>query len=81
MRILILTFYYSPDLSAGSFRTTALVKELQKIAKPDDKIDVITTMPNRYGSFSDVALEYEEEKNLKINRINLGSHKSGFIDQ
>ena len=77
MRILVLTFYYEPDLCAGSFRTTALVNELKK----DDEIDVITTMPNRYGSFSNDALEYEKKDNIKIHRIKLGTHQSGFVDQ
>ena len=30
MRILVLSFYYAPDLCAGSFRTTAFVEELKK---------------------------------------------------
>ena len=81
MRILVLSFYYEPDLSAGSFRTTALVKELSKKISKDDVVEVITTMPNRYKSFTDQALEYEKNNNIIINRINLGTHKGGFIDQ
>ena len=81
MRILVLTFYYEPDLCAGSFRATAFIKELQKRLSSEDEVDVITTMPNRYSSFSDNALEFEERDNIKINRIDLGTHKSGFIDQ
>ena len=30
LKILILTFYYKPDISAGSFKIQALVKELSK---------------------------------------------------
>lgn len=52
MKILILSFYFYPDLSAGSFRTTALVKEFEKIIKDNDSIDIITTQPNRYGSYT-----------------------------
>jgi len=81
MRILVLSFYYEPDLSAGSFRTTALAKELQKLSSKDDEIEVITTMPNRYKSFKDKALEYEKKDNIFINRIDLGTHKGGFISQ
>lgn len=81
MRILVLTFYYQPDLCAGSFRTTSLVKALKKRLQENDTLDIITTMPNRYSSFCDNALEFEEDHNIKIYRINLGSHKSGFIDQ
>lgn len=81
MRILVLTFYYQPDLCAGSFRTTSLVKALKKRLQDNDTLDIITTMPNRYNSFYDNALEFEEDSNIKIYRINLGSHKSGFLDQ
>lgn len=81
MRILILTFYYAPDLSAGSFRTTALIESLRKKASQCDEIEIITTMPNRYSSLTNEALEYEECENIKINRINLGLHKNGFLDQ
>ncbi|WP_419777617.1 glycosyltransferase family 4 protein [Malaciobacter marinus] len=82
MRILVLSFYFAPDLCAGSFRTTAFVEELKKQINQDDKIEIITTMPNRYGSFSEEAKEFEKlTDNIEINRIDLGSHKSGFVDQ
>ncbi|QKF66500.1 glycosyltransferase, family 1 [Arcobacter venerupis] len=82
MRILVLSFYYAPDLCAGSFRTTAFVEELKKQINPNDKIEIITAMPNRYGSFSEDAKEFEKlEENINITRIDLGTHKSGFVDQ
>ena len=43
MRILILSFYYEPDLCAGSFRTTALTNELKKKLSASDTLDIITT--------------------------------------
>lgn len=82
MRILVLSFYYAPDLCAGSFRTTAFVEELKKQINQDDKIEIITAMPNRYGSFSEEAKEFEKlADNIEIKRIDLGTHKSGFVDQ
>lgn len=82
MRILVLSFYYAPDLCAGSFRTTAFVEELKKQISSNDKIEIITAMPNRYGSFSEDAKEFEKlEENVEISRIDLGTHKSGFVDQ
>ena len=81
MRILVLTFYFEPDLCAGSFRTTPFVEELKNISMSDDKIDVITTMPNRYGTFNTKAKEIEKIDNVYIDRIDLGTHKSGFFDQ
>ncbi|WP_419673480.1 glycosyltransferase family 4 protein [Aliarcobacter butzleri] len=82
MRILVLSFYYFPDLCAGSFRTTSFIEELKKQITLDDEVEIITSMPNRYGSFSQEAKEFEKlTSNIKINRLDLGSHKSGFIDQ
>ncbi len=81
MKILILSFYYSPDLSAGSFRTSALVNALLNQLPNDVEIEVITTLPNRYHSFTSEALEYEVSDRLTINRIHLPDHKSGMIDQ
>ena len=81
MRILVLSFYYQPDLCAGSFRNTAVVEQLKKIAPSGSHIDVITTMPNRYASFSSEALERESEEGVEIRRIELPLHKSGMMDQ
>lgn len=78
MRILILSLYYSPDLSAGSFRCTALVEQLRKL---NFDIDVISTMPNRYSTFTATASEYEEVDGVRIHRIPLPSHNNGMLDQ
>jgi glycosyltransferase involved in cell wall biosynthesis len=75
----VLSFYYAPDLCAGSFRTSALIEELKKNSGVE--IEVITTMPNRYASFEAVALEYEKIDNVTIRRIALPSHNSGMLDQ
>lgn len=81
MRILYLTFYYEPDLCAGSFRNTTLVKELSSILSNNDQIHVVTTMPNRYSSYLEKSSLYEEIGNIRINRIQLPLHKSGLMDQ
>ncbi|CAK4070529.1 glycosyltransferase family 4 protein [Vibrio sp. 16] len=79
MRILVLSFYFKPDLCAGSFRTTALVEQLKQHSGIE--LDVITTMPNRYASFSENAKMEEVDGNIRIRRINLPSHESGMLDQ
>ncbi len=81
LRVLILSFYYSPDLSAGSFRATALVKALKKKLPKNSHIDVVTTSPNRYGTFSVNASEIEDTSGLHVRRITLPTHKNGMIDQ
>lgn len=79
MRILVLSFYYQPDLCAGSFRCTALIKELKKYNNCE--IEIITSLPNRYSSFSIDAKKVETEGKTTIHRVALPSHKSGKIDQ
>ena len=81
-RIVYLTFYFQPDLCAGSFRNSPLAIELANQAKNKDiLIEVYTTLPNRYSTFDVDAPDYEEQNNLKIHRITLPPHKSGMIDQ
>jgi len=81
LKILVLSFYYKPDLCAGSFRTTALVEALLDYLPEHARIDVITTLPNRYSSFSSEALEVESYPRLSIRRIKLPRHQSGMLDQ
>jgi len=80
-RILYLTFYFEPDLCAGSFRNSSLARELARQVNGTAIVDVITTVPNRYSSFSVEAQQEEHDGNLSIHRILLPSLKSGFIDQ
>lgn len=81
MKILVLSFYFRPDLSAGSFRATALVSALRSLVPADSQIDVITTLPNRYHSFSADAVSNEVHEGLWISRISLPEHHGGMLDQ
>ena len=81
MNILYLTFYFEPDLSAGSFRNTSLAKELSRQCGKDCHIDVATSQPNRYSTFKVEAKEREDVGNMSIHRIDLPSHKNGMMDQ
>ncbi|MFN3565708.1 MAG: glycosyltransferase family 4 protein [Burkholderiaceae bacterium] len=80
MRLLVLSFYFAPDLSAGSFRTTALVRALAAAA-PHARIDVVTALPNRYRSFDVEAPEHEAHDNVQVRRFALPEHASGMLDQ
>lgn len=81
-RILYLTFYFRPDLCAGSFRNSPLVDELAKQVKDKDiAIDVITTSPNRYSTFREDYKEKEKVGSVSIERIVVPSHQSGVKDQ
>lgn len=80
-KILLLSFYYPPDLSAGSFRAGALVKALREELGPNVDIEIITTQPNRYHSFTANAVSVERSENLTIRRIQIPVHRSGIRDQ
>ena len=81
LKLLILSFYYQPDLSAGSFRTTALIKALLEQLPEAVEIELITTLPNRYSTFSIAAAELEVLPRLTIRRIALPPHHGGMVDQ
>lgn len=81
MRILVLSFYYTPDLSAGSFRIAALVPCLLAAAPAGTTIDVLTTLPNRYHSFVAPAPLTESSGAVTVHRVALPTHRSGMVDQ
>jgi len=81
LRLLVLSFYYEPDLSAGSFRATALVAALRERLPPGSHVDVVTTFPNRYKSFNRVASEVDAANGLEVRRIRLPSHRSDMLGQ
>ncbi|WP_313107100.1 glycosyltransferase family 4 protein [Stutzerimonas nitrititolerans] len=80
-RILLLTFFYPPDLSAGSFRARALVEALRGHADGAVQIDVLTTQPNRYHEHASETLVFESGDGVRVRRIRLPAHRSGFRDQ
>ena len=80
-RILYLSFYFEPDLCAGSFRNSPLVKELGIQAEGKAILDVITTLPNRYSTFHADAPKFESRGNINIYRIAIPKHQSGMKDQ
>lgn len=80
-RILYLSFYFEPDLCAGSFRNSPLLKELALQTEGEATIDVITTLPNRYSSFQSDATAFESVQNYTVRRIAIPQHQSGMKDQ
>lgn len=67
-RLLILSYYYEPDLSACSFRTTALVRHLTE-KYPELEIDILTTLPSRYSSYRPTDVSSIEQSNVHVHRI------------
>ena len=48
-RILIITYNFPPDISAGAFRVDNIVRKLSNYENVT--IDIITSTPNRYSTF------------------------------
>lgn len=81
MRILYLTYYFRPDLCAGSFRNSSLFEAVLDQIRENDFVHVITTVPNRYGSYSVEGLKVETGKNYRIDRLTVPMHASGMVEQ
>jgi len=80
VRLLFLSFYFEPDLCAGSFRATPLARALLD-ADPSLELEVLTTQPNRYGSFVAAAESVQRDGRLLVHRFSLPAHSSGMRDQ
>lgn len=79
MRLLILSYFYYPDFSAGSFRTKSLVDSLMGLNDPKLEIEIITTQPNRYRSNISRAEAIEELDRVKVYRVqNIKNNGSVF---
>ena len=82
MNILILSFYYPPDLNPGSFRTNALVRELRRVHGKRIHTTVIAATPNRYKTHRP---EESDEASVDgpdvLIRLPIKPHKSGLFDQ
>jgi len=81
LRILLLSYYFRPDLSAGAFRASALVESLLQSMPKHAYIDVVTTLPNRYSNYSNNAFELIQHPRLKVHRVAIPAHQSGMADQ
>ena len=85
MRILVLSFYYPPDIGPGPLRAKSLIEELKR---QDESvfIDVMTTMPNRYHSWNIDAQKLEKDnkstdaKKCMYNRGNPRQIDNGNVD-
>jgi len=85
VNILILSYFFTPDFSAGSFRTQALINSLSK-KDSISNIYIFTSMPNRYSDekmilpkrFEDI--DYNGKK-IKIFRSLSIQHKNSFFLQ
>lgn len=77
MKVLVFSYYFPPDLSAGSFRIAALVGALAEA----DEVTVITTRPNRYASLAAEAPRTERRGRVSIHRLPVSAHSGGMASQ
>ena len=81
MKFCFFTFYYPPDLSAGSFRSKSLVENLINQMDAKNSLVVITSSPNRYKSYEIKTEFLTIKRNLKIYRIRLPQHSGSMVSQ
>ena len=81
LKILLLSFYYTPDSGPGPLRAKAMVDALVAAGDTRLEIDVLTTQPNRYHSLNNNAPILERLGDVTITRFSLPEHKSGMADQ
>ena len=68
--------------AATKLVNTSLFKALDAKLESSDRIDVITTHPNRYDTYKVKAEDVEKRgDNIRINRIRIPDHNSGRIGQ
>ena len=78
MKLLFISFYFPPDLSAGSFRSSALIEQLKK---KFSQIEIYTAFPSRYKVYKEDTKEFEHFENIKIHRIKIPEHYGGMFSQ
>ena len=79
--IILLTYFFSPDLGAGSFRASALVSSLEKKISQNDNLIIFTTSPNRYRDYKLSALQKEEKGNIIIHRCKVPLQSGNILAQ
>ena len=79
--ILLVTYYFPPDLSAGSFRAKALVEALLEQVDTNARLTVITTSPNRYANMEVPADAVDLDARVSLVRIDVPTHASGMVEQ
>ncbi|MBD3896219.1 glycosyltransferase family 4 protein [Halomonas sp. ML-15] len=83
VRILLLGFYYPPDISPGAFRAEALVHALDAQLPAGSVLHVITTAPHRFMEADTPAPgeEYLESGNTRITRLEISQPGKGMAGQ
>lgn len=81
MKILFLSYSFEPDLGACAFRNSHLFHELLNHLGTGDYVKVISTVPNRYSSFSVNVPTFETGDRYSITRLPIPKHGNGMKGQ
>jgi len=81
LKIVFFTYYYPPDLCAGSFRAIALTDALSKRIGKNIELHIISTHPNRYEGHTIKANDMEVHDKVTIHRISVTGHKNTMFSQ
>ena len=78
MKILVVSFYYFPDLGPASIRLKSLC---QKLAEENEvsEIEVVTTMPNRYATYTVNAASVEVVGKTVVRRVRIPKHDNKIL--
>ncbi len=71
MKILLLSYYYPPDIGPGANRALALTEALKKKFGTKLQLDILTTIPNRYSSYKIDASKSEKYNCVYIKRLSV----------
>ena len=81
MRVLLLSFYYPPDIGPAPLRAKSLLDALMDVSDTKLEVVVLTTLPNRYHTHEASAPEFEQNGSVSVRRFTLPQHHSGMVDQ
>lgn len=77
MRILVITYFYHPDITAGAFRMQGLVDSLSE-DYPDAEVEVVTTLPSRHPTYNPEICDVKVPSNVKITRLDVPQFVGGM---
>lgn len=80
MRILILSFYFPPDLGPGAIRGFSITESIVE-ASCVNRVEVFTTTPNRYHSSADFSVSPSLTRGVTVTRIPLPIALTSFLKQ
>ncbi len=76
MRILFLSFYFSPDFGPGPIRAKSIADEINERLPDNAGLKVISTQPSRYIHSNKIDWKKKSQTTYEVVRIQLPGHKN-----